>query len=428
MALSSCSPASLPYPVIPGVEFTSLAAHPVQNASWGLIQGAVSHRNHGDTNADGLSFCNVTLTHTHPGLNDSTTTQVWLPLRPQWNGRLQALGGGGWQAGLGPEEDATMAAAVAQGYVTVMTDGSLPGVGEPKDWALLAPGVVDVQRLINFASRSLADGALASKALAHSFYGRAVEKSYWSGCSTGGRQGYAFAQRYPDIFDGIAAAAPAINWHKFFFAVLSVQVKMNAAGEFTRPCELNALTRAAIAACDGLDGLEDGVVSAPDECTFDPYSLVGTSVEDCEVPISELAAKTAEQAWEGFKSQEGELLWPTVGYEANLTTPSGTASTICPPDGGPCEGFMRPLLTDWPTYFIAKNASFNWRSLSEAEFEKMFRVGKASFEAAIMATDNTDLKLFKERGGKLLTYHGLVSVFLFSSHTAPCFDGKRDRC
>lgn len=186
-----------------------------------------------------MSFCNVTLTHTHPKQNDSIISQVWLPVQPEWNGRLKMVGGGGWTAGLAYFTDLTMAVAIADGYATVTTKAGVP-TESPEDWVLLSPGNLNMLALQNFAYVALQDAALAAKSVAKSFFGGPPLFSYFDGCSQGGRQGYAIAQRYPDVFDGIHAAAPAINAELWVAACFPQQV-MNKMKEYPHPCEIDAL-------------------------------------------------------------------------------------------------------------------------------------------------------------------------------------------
>ena len=108
-------------------------------------------------------------------------------------------------------------------------------------------------------------------------YGVAPRYSYWNGCSTGGRQGLMEAQRYPQDYDGIAAAAPAINWTNLMMQSMWGSVLMNAASNPIPACKLAAATAAAVSACDGLDGVKDGVIEDPNRCTYDPKVLIGTS-------------------------------------------------------------------------------------------------------------------------------------------------------
>jgi hypothetical protein len=196
-----------------------------------------------------MSFCNVTLTHTHPKQDDRIVSQVWLPVQPEWNGRLKMVGGGGFVAGRAYFTDLTMAVAVADGYATVTTDGGVP-TDNSVDWVLLSPGNLNMLALQNFAYVALQDAALAAKNVVKSFFGRSPLFSYFDGCSQGGRQGYAFAQRYPDVFDGIHAASPAINAELWVAEYFPQQV-MNELKGFPHPCEIDALTNLAIKACDG---------------------------------------------------------------------------------------------------------------------------------------------------------------------------------
>lgn len=101
------------------------------------------------------------------------------------------------------------------------------------------------------------------------------DSSYWSGRPGGGRQGLMLAQRYPTLYDGIAAAALVVNWPQFFVAEYLPQHLMNELNSYPHPCEFDALTLAAIDACDGLDGVVDTDMARPDLCRFDLMTMIG---------------------------------------------------------------------------------------------------------------------------------------------------------
>lgn len=139
------------------------------------------------------------------------------------------------------------------------------------------------------------------------------------------------AQRYPDAYDGIAAAAPAINWGQFFVASSWTQVMMNILQLYPFPCELDAITDAAIAACDALDGVVDNLVSDADACFFDPFTMVGTKI-NCtqtgkEILISSAAATVANLTWAGPATPEGQRLWYGPESQSKLTGSVVNAAT-----------------------------------------------------------------------------------------------------
>jgi hypothetical protein len=402
-----CTPTGIQLPVILGAKFLDVQASLVQNFSRTVPQQV--NPNHGTIQVQDVSFCNVTLTHTHPGQNDTVVTQIWLPTKPAWNERLQAVGGGGWIAGLDLASNMAMSAAVAEGYATVTTNGGVPSV--PNDWALLSPGNVDLYSLRNFASAALHDGALAAKSVIEDFYGMLPTYSYWSGCSQGGRQGLLFAQEFPGVFDGIAAAAPAINFPDLFVGSYNPQQIMNEIESYPHACEIDALTTAAIRSCDKNDGLIDGIISDRDSCHFDPYSLIGAPL-DCNslsapATISKAAATVVNAAWSGLRDINGSVLWPGLDYQANLTGQFSTVGTSCSVNGT-CAGLPSPLLTPWMRLFVEKDLGFNLNQMTREEYEEIFRRSAREYNGYI-ATNSPDLRRFHEAGGKIITYHGLVS-------------------
>src|SRR6266850_1922207 len=143
------------------------------------------------------TFCRVTATLT-PTSDSDIKAEVWLPASG-WNGKYQAVGGGGWA---GVISHPAMAAAVAAGYATASTDtGHTGGIA---DFALGHP-----EKLIDFGYRAIHEATAFAKPVIDAFYGSAAKVSFFNGCSTGGRQAITEAQRYPNDFDAIVAGASA---------------------------------------------------------------------------------------------------------------------------------------------------------------------------------------------------------------------------
>jgi hypothetical protein len=406
-----CTAATFGTPTLYGGEILSVLASLVSNYSRNVPEAY--NFNHPGIDVRNASFCNVTVTYTHPGQNDNINVEAWLPI-DNWNGRFQAIGGGGWVAGRFILTDFGMSGAIGEGYATITTDAGLGIAMDPSPWALLSPGNLDLYALQNLGSVSLNDMAVLGKALIQSFYGRQPEYSYWSGCSQGGRQGMMLAQRYPDAFDGIVAAAPAISFPEFVAATFWPQLVMNLAQEYPYPCELDAILAATIEACDAKDGVKDGIISDPEACGFDPFSLVGTvfhcSTTGTNMTLSTTAAMVANASWSGATSLSGRRFWygPNIGSDltGNLYgSGNGIADTVC--SDGVCAPKGFSLATQWLQYFMEKNASFDYSHMTHRKFDALMHASAAQF-GSTLGTSDPDLSEFRDQGGKLLSYHGLV--------------------
>ncbi|KAK0620843.1 Tannase/feruloyl esterase [Immersiella caudata] len=416
----SCVPSTFGNIALFGGEIQAVAAALVTNHSASVssarrfTQPSVEVRN--------ASFCNITVTYTHPGQGDSIIVEAWLPPKEVWNGRLQAVGGGGFIAGRYSEFYTAMSGAIGDGYATMTSDAGLGGALDPTSWALLSPGNVNLYYLQNLASVSLDDAATITKSLIRAYYGRGPEYSYWNGCSQGGRQGLMLAQRYPTAYDGIAAGAPGIYWNDFFPTMLWPSQFMNMLGDYPYPCEVEAITAAAITACDPLDGVKDGVIADVDAClaSFDPFSLVGNVINcaEMETPhITSAAAAVVNATWQGMQNVHGARLWPGLNPGTDLAIIA--AKTNC--TDGPCQAVPPPVAAQWLSLFVARDANLDLSNLSHVEFDWLVRQGKQRYNS-IMGTGDPDLSAFFGAGGKLITFHGLLDQLIPPKGTSKYFD------
>jgi hypothetical protein len=172
--------------------------------------------------------------------------------------------------------------------------------------------------------------------------------------------------------------------------------------------KLTAVTAAAVKACDGLDGVIDGVINDPRQCHFDPHVLVcgrhGAPTDGTCLASQE--ADAVQQIWRGARGTHGEFLW--YGLEPGASF-SGLASSssATPPVAQPF-----PIALDHWRLWIKQDPSFDWQTLTTASFETGFRQSQAKFHAVI-GTDDPNLSRFRAHGGKIITYHGWSDQLIF---------------
>jgi len=265
--------------------------------------------------------------------------EVWLPTAANWNQRVHALGGGGWQGGPAGSASAiasTAAAAVAgaEGAVSSTTDTghAIAGVGS---FAMSPDGTINQTLWTDFAQRGIHEQALKTKALAQAYYGTAPKHAYWDGGSTGGRQGLNLAQNHPDDFDGIVALFPAIHWSRFITAELYPQIvfQRDLAGVPLTRAQQDLASNAAIAACDVVGGQHLGYIVNPAACSYDPStdaSVLCTAAGGTNATsacLSQSQAGALNKIWYGMTS-DGSVPNPAVdnGWAAAsaATLPAGT--------------------------------------------------------------------------------------------------------
>ena len=323
-------------------------------------------------------FCRVAATLT-PSADSDIKIEIWLPAQ-RWNGKLEAVGNGGWA---GTISYPAMATALAAGYGTVSTDTGHAGgnanfiVGHP-------------EKLKDFEDRAVHEMTVTAKAVAAAYYGSAPQKAYFNGCSTGGRQALTAAQRYPLDFDAIVAGAPA-NFAKrqTFGQVWLWQATHKNYPSMLSPEKYAVLHKAAVAQCDALDGVSDGVLENPTKCKFDPSVTLCKSGDgpDC---LTAAQVEAARKIYAGAShAKTHELLYPGLQPGSE----NGWNMSVAARPVGYAEDFFK--------YVVFKDENWNPKALN--------------YDVDVVTTDRTptglnavdaNLKPFVEHGGKLLIYHG----------------------
>ena len=325
-------------------------------------------------------FCRVAAT-LRPSADSDIKIEVWLPTA-QWNGRLQAVGNGGW-AGNVPYT--AMAAALAGGYATAGTD-----TGHTGGTAAFAVG--HPEKVIDMGYRAVHEMTVQAKAIINSFYGRAPQFSIWNGCSTGGRQGMTAAVRYPNDFDAVIAGAPAVNWMNLHAGRMAANRAANRSEAAVIPADKYALVHnAVLAACDANDGVKDGIIENPLSCRFEPRVL------QCSGADTSSCLTTAQV--ETVRGMYSPVLDPRTGQAVLPGLALGSEPAWATAAGA------RPVSTalDAFRYLVFENANWDPATFNAStDIERLLRADRND----VLNSSSTDLKAFFDRGGKLLMYHG----------------------
>ncbi len=326
------------------------------------------------------AYCRVAAT-LKPSADSDIKIEVWMPAGAAWNGKFEAVGGGGFVGSISP---GAMAAALQEGYATSSTD-----TGHTGGDAVFAMG--HPEKVVDFAYRAVHEMTVKAKAILTAHYGRSPKLSYWQGCSTGGRQGLMEAERYPDDFDGIIAGAPANN--QIYLCAWRIAVEaavLKDPAKVVPPAKLALLNQVVLAACDALDGVKDGLLTDPRKCNFDPSTLLcrGGDADNC---LTARQLEAVKMAYAPARKRSGELIYPGLvpGGETGWAMLTGAN----PEPGSIDVGMFR--------YVAHEDAKWDWRT-----FDLERDTALAEAKGGSMQAINPDLSAFKARGGKLLIYHG----------------------
>ncbi|MBI4477984.1 MAG: tannase/feruloyl esterase family alpha/beta hydrolase, partial [Acidobacteria bacterium] len=316
--------------------------------------------------------------------------EVALP--KEWNGRLYMFGNGGFagESLSAPGRAATRDAALRRGFATAQTNTGHDAAREP-----LATFASNPQKLIDYAYRAVHVTAMTAKTLVRAYYDAPPARSYFVGCSTGGRQGLISAQRFPNDFDGIVVGAPVLDFTGTMMHFAAINRALAATPIPTE--RVRVIAEKVYAKCDAADGLEDGLIDDPRRCSFDvandvPRCAPGVDNDAC---LTDTQAKALRAVY-GDLTSKGAKIFPgfPVGAEALVPTPFGRRSGWQPwivSEGQPtialqfAESFFKEMATP--------GAPIAWRQFDlDRDLEKLTPIG------TLLNATNSDLTRFRERG------------------------------
>ncbi|HEY7292216.1 MAG TPA: tannase/feruloyl esterase family alpha/beta hydrolase [Vicinamibacterales bacterium] len=349
------------------------------------------------------AFCRVEAT-ARPTSDSDIKFEVWIPAET-WNGKFEGVGNGGYSGAIGY---AAMANAMRRGYATASTD-----TGHAGDDMKFGQG--HPEKVIDWAYRSIHVMTDAAKLIVRDHTGRLPERAYFNGCSSGGHQALSEAQRFPDDYDGIVAGDPASNRIRQTFAFMwSWMATHTKDGQAIIPqAKLPIITKAAVDACDGLDGLKDGVIDDPRRCHFDPAKLLCKSGDDATC-LTAPQVDAVKKMYDGLKSPKtGEQIftgWPR-GSEGFGEQPiqSWRTYVMDPPE---------PMRAGFFRYFLFHDPNWDWRTI-DWDRDLAYAEQKLPYMQAV----DRDLTAFKKHGGKLLMYTGWSDPVVPPQDTAAYYEG-----
>jgi feruloyl esterase len=310
----------------------------------------------------------------------------------QWNGRLLYQGGGGLNGSVALPVGATAAGdipALARGFAVVSSDSGHEGA------VFDASFLSDQEAALDFLYQSIGKVMSVARPLLALHYAKPPARSYFVGCSTGGREAMIAAERYPREFDGIVVGSPAMRTNYSNLATRWVTTSLNAAAPKDaqgRPLTAQALSASdrklviegLLKACDALDGVRDGMIFNVRGCAFDPQVLEckGPKADAC---LSPAQVQAIQRGFAGPKTPSGRQVYPGFLYDTGIAATGrgipGLLNGGTNPEGPAVKGVQMDV---------------------EAE-------AAAAHDGREMAGDTnawTNLSSFTAHGGKLIFYHG----------------------
>lgn len=330
-----------------------------------------------------VAFCRVAGS-IKPTSDSDIRFEVWLP-QAGWTGRYESVGNGGF-AGAIPL-GAMVRPLIGGSAVAGTDDGHEASANTQAEWALGHP-----EKIIDFGYRAVHLTAVISKMITAAFYGTKPKHSYFIGCSTGGREALAEAQRYPMDFDGIAAGDPAnqyVNQHAGDAA--NMKTYLASQEGYISPSDVQRIGSAITEQCDAVDGVKDGLINDPRQCRINLASL----------PLTSAQLKTYQALHDGPETSSGKRIFPGMPFGSEAV---GWTQYFAGPNWAEAHAKARRGIMANETFANLVYRDPKWDFMS-FDPDKGPADAKKTLGNIMDATD-PNFTGFKAHGGKLISYHG----------------------
>ncbi len=276
---------------------------------------------------------------------------------------------------------------------SLSTDTGHSATSGDTTWARNQP-----EKKTDWGWRAIHGSTVLGKQLVRAYYGdQAVAYSYYSGCSTGGRQGLKELQNFPDSFDGALIGAPAwwtshLNTYVTQAGLFNLPI---TSPKRLSPADVSLLASEVTRQCDSIDGVRDGIVSTPDACALNLTRLLcPTSTPSPSKCLTTQQISTAHNLYNAYLSaKDASLLYPGL-------TPSSEQQWWILINGTEPSAFGVGYARD----FLFDDATWDWHTFNES----VVAFAEAHDPGDPTADDYAALAAVRARGGKVMLYHGLA--------------------
>ncbi|KAI2615967.1 feruloyl esterase [Hypoxylon sp. NC1633] len=345
-----------------------------------------------------IPACRVFGSVPYAGQN-SVVFELWLPAADTYNDRFLVEGNGGLAGTISTKNVVT---SLNKGYAVAGGNGghfaavNYGGTGAPD---IYLPFMHDQDQVSAWIHDSVAYFTPAARDIAARFYHKMPKRSYYEGCSTGGAQGFALAQFYPNLFDGIVAGCPG-NWYSHLGLSFLWNDQMTQGSNSLPRSALDLITKAVLTVCDHVDGLLDGVIENPLSCVFEVASLEckSSEVANSSACLTPAQVSAAQRLYDGpVDSRSGGSLYPgfSLGSESEWIAqegPPAQAASVAIP----ANVYSIPLLQNIVFDNISYDASeFNWGT----DVDLLDEIAGTFIDQV-----SPDLSRLKAKGGKMIVY------------------------